>query len=206
MTRLSLLAACVLLLVCASSVHAAGFIKARSKPTVPAEFGRPAHFPSADAIAASPELQALYAGDAKITVHVVPHTHDDVGWLKTVDQYFLGANNSIQHAAVHHILDTVVEELQKNPARKFIYVEQAFFQLWWMRQSDEIQAQTKALIANGQIEFINGGWCMHDEVGHTQRNNDLRQRRQRPLRCVLTVLRVCVLRFCVCRPTPTSST
>jgi hypothetical protein len=30
-----------------------------------------------------------------------------VGWLKTVDEYYSGTNNTIQHAAVRNILNAV---------------------------------------------------------------------------------------------------
>jgi len=100
----------------------------------------------------------------KLNVHIVSHTHDDVGWLKTVDQYFYGANNSIQVAAVQYILDSVVLALEDNPDRKFIYVESAFFKRWWDEQSDFMKSKVKSFVQNGQLEFINGGWCMHDEA------------------------------------------
>ncbi|KAL0429671.1 UNVERIFIED_CONTAM: putative alpha-mannosidase [Sesamum radiatum] len=72
----------------------------------------------------------------KINVHLVPHTHDDVGWLKTVDQYYVGSNNSIQ----------------------------AFFQRWWRQQSEAMKKTVQMLVSSGQLELINGGWCMHDEA------------------------------------------
>uniref|UniRef100_A0A3P9MSJ1 Alpha-mannosidase n=2 Tax=Poecilia reticulata TaxID=8081 RepID=A0A3P9MSJ1_POERE len=99
-----------------------------------------------------------------LNVHLVPHTHDDVGWLKTVDQYFYGDRNNIQHAGVQYILDSVVDQLLKNPDRRFIYVETGFFYRWWKQQSSSMQQTVKQLVNQGRLEFVNGGWCMSDEA------------------------------------------
>jgi hypothetical protein len=72
----------------------------------------------------------------KLTVHMVHHTHDDVGWLKTVDEYWSGVNDDIQRVGVNLILDEVMRELLLDPKKKFSYVEMKFFTMWWDRQTD----------------------------------------------------------------------
>ncbi|XP_077183388.1 lysosomal alpha-mannosidase [Paroedura picta] len=99
-----------------------------------------------------------------LNVHLIPHTHDDVGWLKTVDQYYFGVRNDIQHAGVQYILDSVISELLTDRNRRFIYVEVAFFVRWWELQTEDTRQAVRQLVAEGRLEFVNGGWCMNDEA------------------------------------------
>ncbi|OQR96352.1 lysosomal alpha-mannosidase [Thraustotheca clavata] len=95
--------------------------------------------------------------DEKLNVHLIPHTHDDPGWLITVDQYYT--------QEVDYILESVVTELLKNPNRRFMYVEQSFFQRWWREQSHEMKKIIKQLVKEGRLDLsVNGGWVMHDEA------------------------------------------
>ncbi|DBB01101.1 hypothetical protein WJX77_006941 [Trebouxia sp. C0004] len=102
--------------------------------------------------------------EGKLNVHLVPHTHDDSGWLKTMDQYYYGSNNKIQLAAVQYILDTVVQALDANPDRKFVYGEMSFFTRWWREQTEATKDLVRKLVDNGQLDFVNGGYVQHDEA------------------------------------------
>nr|CAD7590765.1 unnamed protein product [Timema genevievae] len=100
----------------------------------------------------------------KLNVHLIAHTHDDVGWLKTVDQYYYGSHTLTQRAGVQYILDSVIQELKNDPQKRFIYVETAFFWKWWMDQHDFVKHTVRNLVNSGQLEFIGGGWTMNDEA------------------------------------------
>ncbi|KAJ8982146.1 hypothetical protein NQ317_011292 [Molorchus minor] len=94
--------------------------------------------------------------DNKINVHLVPHSHDDVGWLKTVDQYY--------YYEVQYILSSVVAALLENPDRRFIQVETAYFYTWWNQQTDLIKSEVRQLVNEGRLEIVNGAWSMNDEA------------------------------------------
>jgi hypothetical protein len=69
---------------------------------------------------------------------VIAHTHDDVGWTKTVDDYYTGFRGKDSHSRVETILDEVVRELLKDPKKLFTYVEMKFFNMWYTRQTKSL--------------------------------------------------------------------
>lgn len=89
-------------------------------------------------------------------VFLIPHSHCDLGWLRTVDEYY--------EEYVRYSLDALVPALLENSNRTFNQVEIGFFSRWWAEQSAATKANVKKLVANGQLEFLNGGWVMADEA------------------------------------------
>ena len=72
--------------------------------------------------------------------------------------------DSIQRAYVKAILDTTMEALTENENRTFTYVEQKFFSMWWNIQTNSTKDLVKSFVKSSQLDFVNGGWCMHDEA------------------------------------------
>ena len=104
-------------------------------------------------------------GNAEVkTIHVVPHSHDDVGWLKTVEEYFDGSHQDLQFTNVKTELSTIVESLLRDSRRTFSFVEMKYFSMWWDEQTELMKQNVRGLVNRGQLELVNGGWSMHDEA------------------------------------------
>ncbi|TKR73105.1 hypothetical protein L596_020456 [Steinernema carpocapsae] len=99
-----------------------------------------------------------------LNVHLICHTHDDLGWIKTVDQYYYGSKPELVPVGVQYIFNTVIDELEKDPSRRFSFAETGFLWRWWITHDEPERARLKKLIQNGQIELISGGWVQNDEA------------------------------------------
>ena len=95
-------------------------------------------------------------------IFLVPHTHDDVGWLYTIGGYY--------NRSVHAILDTVTADLASHPHHRFIWSEMKWIEMWWPQQNTSTRNAFRRIVASGQLEFVGAGWSQHDEVTPSYRD------------------------------------
>eukprot|EP00474_Spongospora_subterranea_P010186 CRZ10644.1 hypothetical protein [Spongospora subterranea] len=90
------------------------------------------------------------------TVHILPHSHCDPGWLETYETYF--------RQDVSTILSDVFDQLKRNDARKFVWSETSFFSTWYDQLAIKDKKEFVKLVKSGRLEFIGGGWVQNDEA------------------------------------------
>ncbi|XP_055588415.1 alpha-mannosidase 2 [Uranotaenia lowii] len=91
-----------------------------------------------------------------LKIVVVPHSHNDPGWLKTFVNYFQSDSRQI--------LNLAVTKMPEYSNMSFIWSEISFLQLWWDQAHPTKQRVLKKLVQSGRLEITTGGWVMTDEA------------------------------------------
>lgn len=87
---------------------------------------------------------------------IVPHSHNDPGWLKTFEHYF--------HYQSRQILNHMITKMQQYKNLTFIWSEVAFLNAWWEGAHPSKRRILKNLVQSGRLEITTGGWVMTDEA------------------------------------------
>jgi len=105
-------------------------------------------------------------GKETLQVFYIPHSHQDCGWLYTIEEYYEGYYDYEGNylPGVGTIYTTVIQMLSTDPSRRFIVVEILFFKKWWEQQEETVQGEVRRLVSEKQLEFVLGGFCMSDEA------------------------------------------
>jgi hypothetical protein len=102
-------------------------------------------------------------------VWLVPHSHDDLGWLKTVDQYYRDNVHPMFESVLKCLLQgtppphwplialVVIVCVCADRRRVFNEVEMGFFSIWWAALDSTRRDIVRHLIKEKRFAFMLGG-------------------------------------------------
>jgi bifunctional pyridoxal-dependent enzyme with beta-cystathionase and maltose regulon repressor activities len=87
---------------------------------------------------------------SRLPLHVIvlPHSHNDPGWLQTFEGYF--------EQRTKHILDSAIKRLPYLKDMTFMWTEISYLAMWFEQASEESKNAFKALVHEGKIEITTG--------------------------------------------------
>ena len=62
---------------------------------------------------------------------MIATSQDDLGYLKSYNDYYTGFRPQMSQSSVEVILTEVVNELLKDPKKLFTYSEMKYFNMWY---------------------------------------------------------------------------
>ncbi|KAJ2706316.1 mannosyl-oligosaccharide 1,3-1,6-alpha-mannosidase activity protein [Coemansia sp. IMI 203386] len=102
-----------------------------------------------------------------LTLHLVPHSHSDIGWNLSFEGYY--------HSIVRSVLRQMVHELWSHPHRRFTWGDLAFLDLWMAKEGNENSGLKdhkgekswkqvlQILVHRGQLDIVGGTYVSPDE-------------------------------------------
>ena len=91
-----------------------------------------------------------------LTIHLIPHSHNDAGWLKPFEDYY--------QQDTKHVITNVLKMLKEDENKIFHWADSAFLMRWWKDQDEDTRNDLKKLARDNRFIFVNGGWVINDEA------------------------------------------
>ncbi|KAJ2082700.1 mannosyl-oligosaccharide 1,3-1,6-alpha-mannosidase activity protein [Coemansia sp. RSA 988] len=103
----------------------------------------------------------------KLTLHMLTHSHSDIGWNLSLKGYYL--------ASVHGVMQRVTRELWADERRRFTWGDLPFLEIWMTEEGEKgsglkvngrevtWRQAVITLVQRGQLDIVGGGYVSADE-------------------------------------------